>query len=147
MYGFRYDTPLAAYLSGRWQALCISTIIIMFGRAWMWTDLLRHRCQRWGCDSYTGPLVSETAETLTNLSQTQDILQIPKFHQLALGVEHSQCSVGWMATAKLTRESIALFLPGLAFGRQSIRFWCLKYPSQVRGSFYNTEHGLDVFFF
>lgn len=96
-YGFRYDTPLAAYLSGRWQVLCISTIIIMSGRAWMWTDLLRHRCQRWGCDSYTRPLVSETAETLMNLSSPQDILQIPKFHQRALGVGHSRVQLaGWL---------------------------------------------------
>lgn len=144
-YGFGYDTPLAAYLSGRWQALCISTIIIMSGRAWLWADLLRARCQRWGCDSYTGPLVSETAETLMNLSQPQDTLQIPKFHQLALGVEHSLCKVGWMATAELTWESIGLFLPGLTFGRQSVRFWCLKYPARCER--FLLQHRTRTWFF
>lgn len=142
-YGFRYDTPLAAYLSGRWQALCVSTIIIMSERAWMWTDLLRSRGQRWGCDSYTGPLVLETAETLTNLPQPQDTLQTPKFHQLWV----------WSTTVFIwldgyCRANTGIDCSSWAHLRQAkCKVLVPEVPRPgVRGSFYNTEHGFDFFF-
>lgn len=143
-YGFRYDTPLAAYLSGRWQTLCISTNHYVWKSSDVGWFLKAQRPE-------VGLWLLHGATSVRNCRNTHESVPTPRYTPdsqvpSALGVEHSPCSLGWMATAELTRELIALFLPGLTFGRQSVRVLVPEVPwPGVRGSFYNTEHGLDFF--
>lgn len=143
-YGFRYDTPLAAYLSGRWQALCVSTIIIMSERAWMWTDLLRPRGQRWGCDSYTGP-------QFRKLQKHSWICPNPKIHSrlpssISVGYG-AQPVFAWLHGYCRANTGVNCFVPSWSHLRQAKRKVLVPEVPRpgVRGSFYNTEHGFDFF--
>lgn len=143
-YGFRYDTPLAAYLSGRWQTLCISTNHYVWKSSDVGWFLKAQRPE-------VGLWLLHGATSVGNCRNTHESVPTPRYTPdsqvpSVLGVEHSPCSLGWMATAELTWELIALFLPGLTFGRQSVRVLVPKYPGQVWEVPFTTQN-TDLIFF